>query len=41
MLPLSQARVNLIPPVGRRISLWERLCIDYKALSAWPGTLNG
>ncbi|GEM_PF-3378793 len=34
MLPLSQVCVNLIPPVERRIFLWERLCIDYKALSA-------
>ena len=41
MLPLSQACVNLIPPVGRRIFLWEWLYIDYKALSAWFDTLNG
>ena len=42
MLQPSKVRVNLISlPRCRRNFLWVPLRLDYNALSAWPGTING
>ena len=41
MLPVGQAGVNPISAAKRCIFLWERLSIDYNALSAWPGNRHG